>query len=159
MRAGDQQAMLEFARSLPEEDLLFLQVDITQEAVVSTWVRLIEEGRRFTVLLMHEGVLAGYCSLARQNVLWTRHMGEIRLIVNPRFRGAGLGAILAREILDVAPDAALRRIVAQMPRHQAGARAMFRKLGFNLESMLADWVIDRAGETHDLVILAYDVPR
>ena len=73
------------------------------------------------------------------------------------FRGTGLGGILANEILIVAQEAGLKKIVAQMPRDQAGARSVFRKLGFDLESMLADWVIDTAGTTHDLVIMAYVV--
>lgn len=157
MEAGDREAMLEFARRLPEEDLLFLQRDITRDDVVARWVESIESGRQFTVLAEEAGALAGYGSLYRRDLLWTRHLGEIRIITSPVHRGAGLGALLAREMLAVARDADLQRIVAQMPREQAGARHMFRKLGFDLESMLADWVIDREGDTHDLVIMAYDV--
>ena len=157
MTASDGELMLGFARSLPEEDLLFLPMDITRPDVVSEWTALIEASLRFTVLAMDGDDLAGYGSLHRQETQWTRHLGEIRLIVGAPFRGTGLGGILAREILDTAQEAGLRKIVAQMPRDQASARSVFRKLGFELESMLADWVIDTAGNTHDLVIMAYVV--
>ncbi len=159
MTAADGDLMLGFARRLPEEDLLFLPMDITRPEVVSDWIALVEESLRFTVLAMDGEVLAGYGSLHRQETQWTRHLGEIRLIVGTPYRGTSLGGILAREILDVARDAGLSKIVAQMPRDQAGARSVFRKLGFDLESMLADWVIDTAGNTHDLVIMAYEVPE
>lgn len=157
MTAGDEESMLEFARGLPAADLLFLPMDITRPEVVAEWVRSIESGRRFTVLAEDQGRLAGYCSLNRQDVEWSRHLGEIRMIVSPAYRGTGLGGILAREILEIARGSGLTKIVAQMPRDQEGARGVFRKLGFNLESMLAEWVIDREGQTHDLVVMAYDL--
>ena len=159
MGADDQDGMVAFARELPEQDLLFLRMDITQPDVIAEWIRSIESGRRFTVIATYEGRIVGYGSLNRQDLLWMRHHGEIRIIVSPGFRGSGLGALLAEEVLGVARDAGLTKIVAQMPRGQAGARRVFRKLGFNLESMLTDWVIDLDGTTHDLVIMAYDVPR
>jgi len=84
-------------------------------------------------------------------------MAEIRLIVSSKFRGCGLGAVLVREILEVAREAGLRKVVAQMPRDQGGARGVFKKLGFDLESMLADWVIDRDDNTHDLVIMVHHI--
>lgn len=157
MTRADCDLMLGFARGLPEEDLLFLPIDITRPEVVSKWAALVEASLRFTVLALDGDVLAGYGSLHRQETQWTRHLGEIRIIVGTPYRGTGLGGVLATEILDVAREAGLSKIVAQMPRDQAGARSVFRKLGFDLESMLADWVIDTAGNTHDLVIMAYEV--
>jgi len=157
MAAPDKDAMLSFARALPEEDLLFLPMNITRAEVVDEWLRLIRAGMRFTLLAESEGEIAGYGSLHRQEAEWTRHLGEIRVIVSEGWRGSGLGALLVSEILAVAREAGLRKVVAQMPRDQDGARGVFRKLGFDLESMLADWVIDRRGQTHDLVILAYDM--
>ena len=157
MAAGDKEAMLTFARALSQEDLLFLPMDITRSAVVDDWIDAIGRGLRFTVLAESDGELAGYGSLHRQDAEWTRHMAEIRLIVSSKFRGCGLGAVLVTEILEVAREAGLRKVVAQMPRDQGGARGVFKKLGFDLESMLADWVIDRENNTHDLVIMAHHI--
>jgi len=157
MGPEDRDAMVAFARSLPEEDLLFLRMDITQPAIVDEWIAAIEQGRRFTVLAQRDGALAGYGSLNCQNLTWSRHLGEIRMIVDASSRGSGLGALLAQEVFSVARDSGLTKIVAQMARQQEGARRVFHKLGFTVESMLADWVIDRDGQTHDLVIMSYDV--
>ena len=38
MAADDRDAVLEFARNLPEEDLLFLRVDLTKPDVVDDWI-------------------------------------------------------------------------------------------------------------------------
>ena len=157
MTRADLDAIVGFARGLPEEDLLFLPLDITREDVVEGWIEAIEAGQTFTVLAYDRQTVAGYGSLNRQPTQWSRHLGEIRINVGPSYRGTGLGSLLAHEILAVARQARLSKIIAQMPRDQQAAREVFRKLGFNLESMLADWVIDTAGDTHDLVNMAYDV--
>ncbi|MEE2777239.1 MAG: GNAT family N-acetyltransferase [Acidobacteriota bacterium] len=156
MKRGDLEPMVSFATSLPQEDLLFLMTDIRRPEVVEGWIDSIEAGSRFTVVAEESGRLAGYGSLFRNDILWTRHLAEIRIIVSPEHRGCGLGGVLANEILEVARDVGLKKIVARMPRDQVGARTVFRKLGFDLESMLADWVIDLEGKTHDLVIMAFE---
>jgi hypothetical protein len=33
----------------------------------------------------------------------------------------------------------------------------FDKLGFETEALLADFVMDRQGRTHDLIVMSYDV--
>jgi hypothetical protein len=44
-----------------------------------------------------------------------------------------------------------------MAREQDGARRMFQRLGFTAEALLADWIQDRDGKQHDLVLMSYDV--
>ena len=156
MSRADVDAVVAMARALPQEDMLFLMSDITRPEVVGDWVDAIEAGRNFTLVAVDGGRLAGYGSLFRNDTLWTRHLAEIRIIVSPEHRGRGLGGALAGELLEVAREARLSKIVARMHRDQVGARNVFRRLGFNLESMLADWVIDLEGNTHDLVIMAYE---
>jgi len=65
--------------------------------------------------------------------------------------------VLAGEIFAVARDLGLRKIVAQMTVEQKGAIATFERLGFHPEALLQDFVIDRAGRTHDRVVMSYDV--
>src|SRR6476620_3312252 len=50
MTPADRNAMLAFARSLPQEDLLFLRVDISDPAAVDIWIRNIEAGLSATLL-------------------------------------------------------------------------------------------------------------
>lgn len=155
--ADDKELILSFARSLPEENLLFLRMDITKPEVVEQWVDSNETGRRVTVLAEADGKLLGYGSLNRQDLSWARHMGEIRVIVDASERSKGLGTLLTKEVFDIAEELGLSKIVAQMVREQEGARRMFERLGFAAEALLTDWVIDRSGKTRDLVVMSHDV--
>ena len=157
MQASDADELLAFARSLPPDDLLFLRRDITLPEVVSQWVRDIAEGRTVTVLSEDDGRLAGYGALHYNEVLWTGHVGEIRMLVDPDYRRLGLGSRLASELFAVAKDLGLKKIIVQMTPDQQGARVTFERLGFQPEAILSDFVLDREGRTRDLLIMSYDI--
>lgn len=157
MSAFDANRLVSFANSLPASDLLHLRMDITQPEVVRQWVRQLEENTTATIIAEADGQIAGYAILHHHQVTWQRHLGEIRILIGPAYRGQGLGRQLAREIFVLARDMGLSRIVAQMMPEQKGAVATFEHLGFQPEALLSDFVIDRDGQTHDLMIMAYDV--
>ena len=157
MTRDDRDALLALARSLPQDDLLFLRMDITDPSVVDQLLSRIGSRRTITVLAEIDGRLAGYASVHHNEVLWTRHVGEIRMIIDPKFRRLHLGHRLANEVFAIAKGLGLRKITAQMTPDQAGARATFERLGFQPEALLADYVVDRKGQTRDLLIMSYDI--
>ena len=157
MRAEDRDALLAFARSLPADDLLFLSIDITQPEAVDGWAREVAAGRVVTVLAESDGKLIGHGTLTCNNLTWARHLGEIQLLISPDFRGRGLGNLLADEVNSFARAKNLQKVVARMASEQKGARQVFERLGFTVEALLADYVIDRQGRTHDLIVMSYDV--
>ena len=157
MTPADADRITAFARALPADDLLFLRTDITDPGVVAQWVRNLGAGRTITVLAEADGDLAGYASLHYSEINWQRHLGEIRLPAGARFRSQGLGRALAGEIFGIARGLKLRKLVAQMTTDQRGAVATFERLGFRPEALLQDFVMDRAGRTRDLMVMAYDV--
>lgn len=157
MQPSDRDAVLAFAASLPPNDLLFLRLDITQPEVVDEWLRNIEAGRTITILAEIEEKIAGYASIHHNEVLWTRHVGELRVLISPDYRGIGLGKKLTNEAFAIAKEMGLKKIVAQMTTDQRGARQVFERLGFRPEALLADFVIARDDRTRDLLIMSYDV--
>lgn len=157
MSRADAGAMVQFARSLPPDDLLFLRRNITDPAAVQGWVDNIEAGSAVVVLAFAGTQLAGYASMNLNLANWMRHLGEVRLLTGTGYRGVGLGRTLANEIYAVSRSLGLRKLSAQMTLDQAGARATFERLGFRPEALLTDWVMDAKGRTRDLLVMAYDL--
>ena len=157
MNAADRGQILAFARSLPPDDLLFLRTDITEPAIVDQWIVDLERTNAVTVLAETEGELAGYATLHLEEARWTRRVGEIRVQVAPAFRGQGLGRRLTHEIFHLGQSRDIKKMAAMMTPDQTGARAAFEKLGFQVEALLQDWVVDRAGRPRDLLIMSYDL--
>jgi len=159
MDAADRDRLLRFACSLPPDDLLFLRTDITEPAIVDAWIAALQAGTTITVLADAGQELAGYASLHLEQARWTRRVGEIRVQVQPAFRGLGLGRCLSAEIFHLGQIRGLKKMAAMMTPDQTGAQAAFEKLGFQVEALLQDWVEDRSGRPRDLLVMSHDLER
>ncbi len=155
--AADRDTILSFSGALPEQDMLFLRMDITKAHVVDLWISNIKNGKTVSLLAQVGDRMIGYCSLHHSEIQWTRHLGEIRLLVAPEYRGKGVGGELARQTFELAGHLRLRKLVVQMMSTQQDAQTLFHHLGFVPEAMLHDWAIDRNGRTHDLIVMSREV--
>lgn len=153
----DRERFLAFTQSLPDHDLLFLRSDITDPDVVDAWLDNIDLDRAVTVIAEIDGKIAGYGSLHYSNAPWSRHVGEVRVLLEAGARGKGLGRALAEAVFSLALEHGVEKIVANMTLDQKGAIATFEELGFKAEALLRDHVKDRNGETHDLLLYSHDV--
>ncbi|RLC55350.1 MAG: GNAT family N-acetyltransferase, partial [Chloroflexi bacterium] len=124
MTPDDRDEILDFARSLPSEDLLFLRTDITQEKTVDAWMAYLKSGRTISLAAEIDGRIAGYASIHLNEALWARHVGEMRVLISRDQRGLGLGKRLTNEAFGIAKDLKLRKVTAQMATDQRGARSV-----------------------------------
>lgn len=156
---ADEPAVLAFAQRLSAHDLLFLRRDISQPKVVAAWMEATRKGAIVTVLATRDDAVVGCATIVRDDLSWSRHVGELRVIVAPDLRGVGLGQKLTQEGFAIALETGLEKLVAQMTVDQVVAIAVFEGLGFRAEALLHDHVKSRDGKTHDIVILSHDVAR
>ena len=138
-RFGDEQqdAMIAFARTLPEQDLLFLERDITRPAEVAQWVAEIAHGNLTTILACRDDAIVGYASFDRGGASWTRHVAELRIVVAKSARCLGIGRVLLELVFEMALQQGVTKLVARMTPSQAGARNLFEQLGFEEEAVLS----------------------
>lgn len=161
MAAADKDAILDFARSLPAQDLLFLQRDIRLDKVVSAWIEQTGEGGSISSLVAvdDDGHLRGCSALVRDRLSWSSHVADIRILVGVDSRSMGLGRLLAMHCVDQALAEDVEKLTVQMTPDQEGALRMFEELGFRPEALLRDHVRDAEGTTHDIVIMALSLAR
>lgn len=155
---SDREAMLAFADGLPEHDLLFIRRDLKHPRVVDAWQQGIVDGRIDSLTAEDDGVIVGTVALIREPLGWSTHVGEIRLLVAPDRRGAGLGRDLLEAIIAVAVERGLTKVTAAMTPDQAGSLALFESMGFLPEAVLMKQVRDSAGGDHDLALLSLHLP-
>jgi L-amino acid N-acyltransferase YncA len=154
---ADRDAILAFARALPQHDLLFLRRDITRPEEVDGWITAVERGELATVLAIRDDAVVGSSVVARSRLDWMRHVAELRVMVAGSMRGQGLGRLLTTEAFRIASDMGVEKMVAQMTTDQRTAIAVFQNLGFENEAILHDHVKDRDGKSYDLLILRRSV--
>jgi GNAT superfamily N-acetyltransferase len=153
MAEADRNAILDLARRQSDVDRAYLRTDVTDPAAVDEWIADIHRGRTVTVLAVVDHRVAGYGSLHHDEMLWTSHMGEIRVLVDKDLRGEGIARRLVAELFHIAREMRLDRVFCQIPAGQARVRNLFEELGFQSEAMLSRWLIDAQGNAHDLLIM------
>ena len=155
LTAANRQALLALAKSLPPDDLLFLERDITKEAEVDWWIQQAEAGSLFTIVASHRDAMVGYATFDRGNARWTRHVAELRVVVGPSARGLGLGRLLLELAFESALAQGVTKVIARMTPSQTGALTLFQHLGFEQEAVLRDHAMSANGTTHDLLVLSF----
>jgi len=157
LATNDIDRLMDFYGSLPEEDRKYLKFDVTDRKVVAKRLRRIDSGDDIRIVAIHGGVIVASGALELSGETWSKHQGEIRVIIARPFQHRGLGTIMIRELYFIAVQNQVTTIVARMMRPQAGAQKIFQRLGFHVESLLPDFVKDLQGESQDLIVMSCEV--
>lgn len=159
MAPGDAEGVLAFAKSLPAHDLLFLNRDIRNPKVIDAWLEQIGQGLIRSLVSVEGDTVVGCNAMVRDELSWSPHVADIRILVSEDCRGLGLGRLLALHTLHRARVDGVRKLTVRMTPDQGGALKLFEEMGFRPEALLRDHVRDADGETHDLAVMALDVDR
>lgn len=156
LEATDREALTALIDTLPVHDLLFVRRDISHPKVITAWLDGL--GERVTSLaLFASDEMIGSSALFVDRLSWSAHVGDLRILLRPDWRGRGFGRLLVTENLALAVAAGLEKVTVQMTLDQSAAIALFEELGFQPESVLRKHVKDRDGVAHDLALLSLDV--
>ncbi len=154
---GDRGALMNFFRQVPEEDRLYLADDVTDAKVVDRWCAEVDFANVLPLLGLVGSEVVADATLHGQKGGWKSHIGRLRVVVHPRFRGRGVGAALVKELIDVAIDVGLDKLDAEFVAEQERAMHAFERIGFVKVAELPQHVLDRHGAPHDLVLMVYDL--
>lgn len=149
----DLDALHAFFKAMPEDDRVFLRLDVTQRSELERRLREMREGRARRLVALIDDDIAAYGVLEMEGHGWKEHVGEVRLFVAAPHQRQGLGVLLARELYLLAVSERMEEIMVRMMRPQKAARSIFRRLGFHRETVLPDYVRDRKGRLQDMVVM------
>lgn len=157
MQVEDESRLNEFFSQLTPEDRLYLKEDVTDPAVIHRWVENLDFERVIPILAFLDDRIIGDASLHRNRFGWSKHVGELRMVIHPKYQGLGLGSRLAREMFFLALKLRLEKVMVQMPEEQVSAVQVFTRLGFHQEAILKKQVVDTKGYKHNLVIMSQNI--
>jgi len=153
LEKGDHEKLLEFFQNLPEKDRMFLKDDVTDPETIKGWFKEFDLDKVFPIIALLDDKIIADGTLHRASHGWSKHVGEIRMVVAPEFQGKGLGIILLDELFHVALKKGVKKMMAQVAANQSQALSTFEKYGFIPEAILKDHIIDIAGIKRNMVIM------
>ncbi len=160
MVAGDEKALLDFFRRVPAEDRRYLKDDVTDASVIHRWARTLDYSRVLPLLALDGDRVVGDGTLHQGRALARKHLGEVRVVIDPEWRSQGVGRTLLSDLVEIAKaqDRALEKITFEVvaDAEQAAQKAA-RALGFKPVAIFSSHVKYFDGQPHDLIVLELEV--
>lgn len=157
MEAKDQAALIDFFKRIPVDERQLFRQDVTQAAVMQQWIRHLDYGNILPILAFHGQRIVADATLHRDRGGWSRHLGRIRLCIDPGFRSQGLGRILTQEFIEIAKELRVAVLEAEVLDVQSKAARLFEEFGFQCVATLPQHAIDLTGRVHDILVYALTV--
>jgi len=157
MIADDKDALYDFFNLVPPDEILYLRDDVHNRAVMEKWAQKLDYSRILPLVALKDGMIVGEIILYRRPFGWKRHLGDIRLFVHKDFRKVGLGSLMIEEVVDIAFDLGLKKLLAEVPAHNRAAMNACRRAGFRRAAVIPDLVMDSHDQFVDMVIMIRDL--
>lgn len=154
----DDSRLLGFFKRIPEEERYYLKEDVVSPEVIQSWCDNIDFNRVIPIVALVENEIVADASLHRSRAMARSHFGELRIVVDPAYREAGLGRRLIKELLDIAVDLRLSATTFELvAKHEDLAISAARSMGFQVTATLRERIRDFCGDPRDLVIMEFPV--
>ena len=157
MVAEDKDALYEFFKGVPREEVRYLRDDVGGKTVVENWAANIDYTKTLPLLAVKNDTVIADITLNRRRFGWKWHLGSVRVFVHRDYRNVGLGQLMIKEIAILAHSLGLEKLVAELPEMNAPAISAFNKAGFHRVAFLPNFVKDRENRPVDLVIMVNDI--
>ena len=152
MEAADEKALTAFFRRIPVDERQLFKDDVRSSSVIRGWIRKLDYSNVLPLLLFQGDRVVADATLHRDKRGWSRHVAEIRVSLDPEFRGRGLARRLLQEFIDIGPSLDVAILNAFVLDVQQEARDLVESAGFVPQATLAQQAIDLAGRVHDVLV-------
>lgn len=154
MVATDLERSYSFFQELPEDIRLYLKVDVTKKDVVKRRMKQDDLRQHHRLVALDNDKIVADATIYREIYNWKKHLGEIRVIISPKYHRKGLGTILIHELYVMANLLGIEILYAHIMEVQQSALTVFSKLGFKQEIVKRGHTKDLHGQKHDLIVMS-----
>ena len=153
--------LLDFFLRVSEEDRYYLKENVTSPRVIARWVSEMDYDRALPLLAINEdGQIVADGTLLRSRAGARKHVGEVRIVVDPRYRQHGIGSALIQELAEIAHENDLEILVAEaVDSPRSHAIETMESLGFVTIATLPNHAKDVVGRPCDIVISELSLGR
>lgn len=154
LNSEDAFRLSQFFSKIPEADRFYLKEDVTSAEVIGNWARHIDYDRVVPLVALIGEKIVADATLHRHRAGARRHIGEIRVVVDPSFRNLGIGSMMVKEVVDIAYDNAMDSVIFELVEgKEDDAIKVTESLGFKKVATLKNFVKDMEQNRHDLVVM------
>ena len=151
----DVDALYDFFHRMPLEYRRFAWDNVDNRSLVEQWGRSIDYGKAFPLIALDGHHIVADATLHQREGGPLRLVGRIKWMIDPEFRGAGLGTALVNHLVSVARERGLRHVNAMLISDlEADAVETLEDLGFS-SYVQPGYGTDPDGNQHDMTKLIF----
>jgi GNAT superfamily N-acetyltransferase len=148
---NDVAALYEFFLRLPGEVRRFAWDRIDNRALVESWGRELDYAKVLPLLALDGRKIVADATLHRREGSPLRLVGRIKWLIDPAYRGAGLGTLLVNTFIATARSNGLRHLTCMLVSDlEADAVRTLKELGFEGYT-IPGYGTDPDGNQHDMI--------
>jgi len=160
IQEGDEDLLFQMFKRLSEDDRWFLNNDVSDVRLIKGWVKNLDLNKITSIVAVLEGQIISYATLIKKYYGAKSHIGKIRISVDPSFRERHLGTWMLLDLINLAMAIGLGTLVMRLvDGRDSSLIKSVEKLDFLREAVLTNYVRDRAGNPHNLVIMIKHLHR
>ena len=149
----DTQDLFQFFHALPTDVRRFAWDNIEDRSLVEAWGRQIDYAKTLPLLAMDGHKIVADATLHRRDRGPLRRVGRVKWLLDPDYRGQGLGTTLVNEFIGIAREQGLRHLTCMLVADfEKDAVDTLREMGFT-EHPIPGYGTDPDGNQHDMVKL------
>jgi len=151
---GDQDALFRMFHRFSKDELWFLNQDVNDSDLIDGWVRNLNSKRVVSIIALLEGRVIANAVLMMKDYGAKKHIGKIRIAVDPAMREKRLGTWMLLDLINMAVAIGLKILVMRLIEDRDIAVIQgVKKLDFVEQAIFKDHVLDIEENPHNLVIL------
>ena len=156
---GDADSLVAFFQRITPDDRWYLRHDVSDATLVRQWSLGVDYERVIPIVALKDAQIVGDATLHRRQFGSNRHVGEVRVVIDPAMRGQRLGTWMMLDLIQLATGLGIEKLVAEIAGSETAAIRAFRLLDFVREGVIPDFHKDPAGQPCDLVIMVKNLGR
>jgi GNAT superfamily N-acetyltransferase len=146
----DVKPLHEFFLRIPEESRRFAWDRVGDRKTVERWGRELDYERVFPLLAVDGGRIVADATLHRRDRGPLRLVGRVKWMIDPEWRGVGLGSLLVNHFIDTAKSIGLKHLNCMLISDlETDATRVLTELGFESHPV-PGYGADPDGEPHDM---------
>ncbi len=149
----DSHSLYQFFQRLPADVRRFAWDDINDQELVKEWGENLDYSKVLPLVALDGKRVVADATLHRREGSPLRLVGRVKWLIDPEFRGQGLGTILIHHFIAIGKSNGLRHLTCMLISDlEADAVKTLAGLGFESQT-LAGYGTDPDGNQHDMTLM------
>jgi len=141
-----------------DDDLTSMRDNVKDPAVIQRWVEELNYSRVIPLIAVVNDDIVGDATLHLGRGPY-RHRAEVRIFLSKTYRQRGLGTVMLKSLIDIAKKLNLHLLTVEVAADSTPTIRAFRGMGFQMQTILPDFMMMPDGEARDVALLILPLVR